>query len=295
MMKLMKLMNRTIIILIFAVFISCSERIAVSDAGSLGIRFKAKNMDESFYLAQTFLDSLVLHKKIYEHRYEFDYYGRYKSIEKNRLLNINDIESVNDSINSDSITMVFPFLFKEDEYMLTKFDYPSDTLSIAEYFDSENKLVSSLHKSLRYNRTISEKQFSPTGTLIGGINYRYDTRNRMVQKVAFNETGYTETNYAYSMDEKTETENDCACIYRYDIYGKVISKKMYRGVKQLSEISYGYNNHGDLVAETEIDSDGGVKKNRYEYVYDSQNNWKVCMEYNFSGNIFVRTRTITYY
>jgi hypothetical protein len=252
-------------------------------------------MEERFYLAQNVLDSIILKKKIYENRYEFDYYSRYKSIEKNLILNINDFTLLNDSINTDSLMNVFPFSFKENEYILTKFNYLSDTLLLEEYFDRNGKQISSINKIYGNGRILNEKQFLTDGTVVSKINYSYDTRNRLVHKITFMENGYTETHYSYSMDEKTETENSSSCIYRYDVHGKIISKKIYSGVKQIAETTYGYNINGDMVAETEINVNGEVEKNRYEYVYDNKNNWKVCVEYNFSGNIFVRTRNITYY
>ncbi|MDR0560758.1 MAG: hypothetical protein LBG92_11370 [Prevotellaceae bacterium] len=274
-------------------FSSCSEHIAVNDVDALNLRFRVKTINESFYIAQNSFNNIILRKKIYEYKYLFDYDCRSKLLQKEIFIN-NSPAAACDSACSDSVKNRFPFAMKEPDYSLVRFSY-SDTATVSEWYDrNENMFMYSIQTNIN-NRPDSEEVFSASNDLISKTKFWYDSRNRPVNKTVFYQTGYSETLYEYSTSEKTETDSEFTYIYRYRLDGRVAGKKTYRGIAPVSETLYFYNRFGDAVLEKETFNNGEVRKTACEYTYDSKNNWILCVEYNHSGNIFVRTRTITYY
>jgi hypothetical protein len=104
-----------------------------------------------------------------------------------------------------------------------------------------------------------------------------------------------ETNYAYSVGEKFETGGEFNYHYQFNINGRISNKKTYKDLIPISETYFYYNDSGDMIERREVYEDGTVNKTLYNYTYDSKNNWILCIEYNYTGNIFVRKREITYY
>lgn len=281
-------------------FASCSERIIVSDADSLGLRFKVKSMNESFYIAYNSFDSIVLDKKIYCYSYQFHYDCRYKSVEKNfycckPICDSMLCDSVVNVSKSDSVKQYFPFAYKEPEYYAVNYKYVSDSVVTLDFLDKQGNLINYINRKYANNRLIVEEKYLGQDSLISKSRFRYDSGNRLQNKTIFYENDYVETNYAYSTGEKFETGNEFNYRYRFDINGRISSKKTYKGIIFLSETSFYYNDYGDVVVQREVDKKGVIKKTQYEYAYDSGNNWILCVEYNYTGNIFVRKREITYY
>jgi hypothetical protein len=270
----------------FVLFASCSERIIVSDADSLGLRYKVKSMDESFYIAHTSFDSIVLHKKIYQYKYKFYHDCRYSSIEKTLYLN---------SLPCDSVKNHFPFAYKESEYSLIDYKYVSDSFTTLEFLDKQGNSTGFINRKYSNSRLLAEEKYSASGDLISKTGFRYDSDNRLQNKTIFYENSYIETNYEYSAGEKFESGNEFNYRYKFDVNGRISSKKTYKGITFLSETCFYYNDYGDVVMQREIDKNGIIKNTQYEYIYDSGNNWILCVEYNCTGNIFVRKREITYY
>jgi hypothetical protein len=171
----------------------------------------------------------------------------------------------------------------------------SDTVIILEFYDKQGNLKQHIDRKYANNRLLSEEKYSDSGKLISKAGFWYDSKNKLLNKTVFYESGYLETNYAYSTGEKFETDNEFNYRYKFDIDGKVTNKKKYKGTAFISEIHFYYNDYGDIIMTQEIDSHGDLKKTMYDYTYDSKNNWTLCVEYNYTGNIFVRKREITYY
>jgi hypothetical protein len=176
-----------------------------------------------------------------------------------------------------------------------KYKYVADADIILEFHDKQGDLKHYIDKKYVNGKLISEEKYSDSGILISKSGFWYDAKNKLLNKTVFYESGYLETNYAYSAGEKFETDNEFNYRYKFDINGKVTSKKIYKGVAIVSETYFYYNNHGDIIMTQEIGRSGELKKTMYNYTYDSKNNWTLCVEYNYTGNIFVRKREITYY
>jgi hypothetical protein len=164
-----------------------------------------------------------------------------------------------------------------------------------DFFDRQGNLQKYINRKYSDNRLLCEEKYSASGSLISKSKFGYDSRNKLLNKTVFYDNGYRETNYAYSTGTKSETGYGFNYHYRFDINGRISSKKIYKGTVPLSEISFYYNDYGDVIATYEIDRKGTVRKILYDYTYDSNNNWLLCVEYNDTGNIFVRKREITYY
>jgi hypothetical protein len=243
-------------------------------------------MDESFYIAYNSFDNIVLHKKIYQYKYKFHHDCKYRSIEKNFYCN---------TPVCDSLQEYFPSAYKEPEYYIVNYKYVSDSVATLDFFDRQGNLINYISRKYANNRLLVEEKYSGTGNLISKSKLHYDSDNRLLNKTIFYENSYIETNYAYSRSEKFETGDEFNYRYRFDINGRVSNKKTYKGITFISETCFYYNDYGDVVMQRETGSDGIIKKTQYEYVYDSGNNWILCVEYNFTGNIFIRKREITYY
>ncbi|MDR2027443.1 MAG: hypothetical protein LBQ01_07790 [Prevotellaceae bacterium] len=285
---------------IFILFASCSEHIVVSDADSLGLRFKVKSMSESFYIAYSSFNSIVLHRKIYRHNYQFYHDCRYRSVEKIFYCNTLPCDSIScDSIagasKSDSVKTYFPHAFKEPGYYFVNYNYVSDSLTTLEFFDEHGNQTDYINRKYGNKRLLSEEKYSVANGLISKSGYWYDSKNKLTNKTTFYKNGYRETAYAYAAGEKYETGDEYNYRYTFDIHGRISNKKTYRGISFVSETCYYYNDYGDIISVHETDRDGIIKKNIYDYEYDSSNNWTTCVEYHSTGNIFVRRREITYY
>jgi hypothetical protein len=196
---------------------------------------------------------------------------------------------------SDSMKKVFPFAYKESEYCLVNYQYVSDSLAVLEFIDGQGNLINYINRKYENNRLLAEENYSNSGNLISKSKFWYNSGNRLLNKTTFYENEYSETNYTYSAGEKFETGDKFNYRYKFDINGRVSSKKTYNGIILLSETRFYYNDYGDIVMHREVDKNGIIKKTLYEYAYDSNNNWILCVEYNYTGNIFVRKREITYY
>lgn len=275
-------------------FASCSERIIVSDADSLDLRFKVKSMDESFYLAYNSFDSIVLYKKIYRHRYQFHYDCRYKSVEKIFYHNKSPCDSTVNLAKSDSISESFPFAFKEPGYCFMDYKYVCDSLTVVNIFDKNGNLINYINKKYSGNRLLSEEKYSDS-CLVSKSKFWYNSGNQLLNKTVFYENGYRETNYTYSAGKKLESGDEFNYHYKFDVNGRISSVKKYKGTTFVSEMRYHYNDYGNVIMTQEVDNSGGVRKTQYDYTYDSGRNWILCVEYSYSGNIFVRERKITYY
>jgi hypothetical protein len=204
-------------------------------------------------------------------------------------------DSVVNVSKSDSVKQYFPFAYKEPEYYAVNYKYVSDSVVTLDFLDKQGNLINYINRKYANNRLIVEEKYLGQDSLISKSRFRYDSGNRLQNKTIFYENDYVETNYAYSTGEKFETGNEFNYRYRFDINGRISSKKTYKGIIFLSETSFYYNDYGDVVVQREVDKKGVIKKTQYEYAYDSGNNWILCVEYNYTGNIFVRKREITYY
>lgn len=275
-------------------FSACSERVVVSDTDSLGLRFRVKAMNESFHLAHNSFDNVLLHRKIYEYRYEFDGDCRFKSIEKKLFHAENDRFSV-DSLAPDPEQNPALSSIKEPEYAMIRFRYLADSALVQEFFDRQGTRLSSVHRRLKNGKPTGEEKYSDSGTLIYKAVFWYDSRNRLKNKTVFYPAAYSESQYVYSPGEKLETNSDFNYRYKFDLDGKTLKREKYRGTKLLSETNYSYNLQGDVVSERETSSDGDLRKILFEYTYDDRNNWTVCVERDQSGNIFVKKREISYF
>jgi hypothetical protein len=164
-----------------------------------------------------------------------------------------------------------------------------------EIFDKQGHLQNCINQKYKNKRLQSEEKYTPSNSLISKSKFWYNSENKLRNKTTFYKNGYRETNYTYSTNKKYETGDNFNCLYKFDIHGRTSNKKTYKGTTLISETSFHYNHHGELISTCEIDKNGTIKKNIYDYTYDSNNNWTQCVEYNFTGNIFVRKRKITYY
>jgi hypothetical protein len=117
----------------------------------------------------------------------------------------------------------------------------------------------------------------------------------LTSRTVFYQNDYLETNYAYYAGEKFESNSEFNYRYKFDINGRIASKKTYKGIIFIAETHFYYNDYGDAIMIREIDKNGTVKKTLYDYTYDSNNNWTLCVEYDSADNIFVRKREIIYY
>jgi hypothetical protein len=195
----------------------------------------------------------------------------------------------------DSVEQCFPFAFKEPGYYFVKYKYVSDSLITLDFFDRQGNLQKYINRKYADNRLLYEEKYSDSGSLISKSKFRYDSKNKLLNKTVFYDNGYRETNYAYSAGTKLETGDEFDYCYKFDINGRISNKKAYKGIASVSETSFYYNDYGDVTATYETDRKGIIRKILYDYTYDSNNNWILCVEYNDTGNIFVRKREITYY
>jgi hypothetical protein len=271
----------------------------VSDTEFTGLKYKVKTLNERFYIAQNSFDSLILQKKIYEHKYEFDNNCRYKSIEKqlfhSEKASEHDSTYVQDSIKRDSIQNPFPHAFKEPEYCLTEYTYVSDSVTVLKIYNKNRELMNYVNKKYKNNKLISEENYSASDRLISKTGFWYAPNGKLTNKTVFYDGNYSEIRYRYSTGKKLEIDNEYRYGFEFDINGNLTDKKTYKGVSPVCETHFYYNEYNDLIMTQDIGNDGNVMKTLYEYVYDSKNNWTTCVEYNHTGNIFVRTREITYY
>jgi hypothetical protein len=198
-------------------------------------------------------------------------------------------------LRPDSAARRFPFAFKEPDCYTVNYKYISDALTTLEICDKHGNMKQYINRQYENRRLISEEKYSDSGKLTVKSNFWYDSKNRLLNKTVFYENGYRETVYSYSTGEKLETSDEFNYRYRFDIHGRIVNKKTYRGASHVSETSFEYNSHGDVIAIHEINKNGMIKKILYDYTYDANNNWTLCVEYNYTGNIFVRKREITYY
>jgi hypothetical protein len=175
------------------------------------------------------------------------------------------------------------------------YKYVSDSLTTLEFFDKQGNLRKYLNRKYENKRLFSEEKYSDSGNLISKSGFWYNSKNKLSNKTVFYETGYRETNYAYSAGEKIETSDGLSYQYKFNINGRVSNKKTYKGIILESEIYFYYDDYGNITIMQEIDKNGIIKKTLYDYTYDSNNNWILCVEYSHTGNIFVRKREITYY
>jgi hypothetical protein len=164
-----------------------------------------------------------------------------------------------------------------------------------DFLDKENNLKFYASKRYADNRLLSEEKYSGSGKLISKSKFWYNSKNQLQNKTVFYENDYREINYIYSTGEKFETGNEFNYHYRFDINGRISSQKAYRGITFESETCFSYDDYGNVIMRQEIDKNNVIKKTLYDYIYDVNKNWILCVEYNHSGNIFVRKREITYY
>jgi hypothetical protein len=270
-------------------FASCNERVTVSDADALGLKSRVKTLNESFYLSRNAFDSIVLQQEIYSVKYEFHNNCNFKSIEKNFPCNSNAGNV------PDSLKKAFPFAFMEQDYSILKYRYLSDSVTSLECFGKNNELQYKIVKNYKNDRLATENKYSGQGALLSKSGFWYDDKGRMINKTVFYRDSYAETHYAYMLKEKLESDNDFIYKYTYDINGTVVNKKTYKGANLTTETYFFYNEHNDVVTVKEIDSDGALRKTLYEYTYDENKNWIMRVEHNYTGNIFVTKREITYY
>ncbi|MDR2466603.1 MAG: hypothetical protein LBD35_04345 [Prevotellaceae bacterium] len=283
-------------ILLLLLLSSCSERVIVSDADSLGLRFRVKTMNESFHLANNSFDNVLLHRKIYEYKYEFDGDCRFKTIEKKLFSAENEIfDPIADSLAADSKRSPAFSSIKDPEYAMIKFRYFADTALMQEFFDRRGNRLSYIEHRIRNGKPAGEEKYSDAGTLIYKAVFWYDSQNRLKSKTVFYPAAYSESQYVYSSGEKFEMNSDFNYRYKFDLEGKTVKKNKYSGTKLLSETNYSYNIHGDVVSERETSADGDLRKTLFEYTYDERNNWTVCVERDLLGNIFVKKREISYF
>jgi hypothetical protein len=285
--------------MILFLFSACNERTVASDVDSLGLRHKVKSLDESFYIAYNSFNNIILQKKLYQLKYKFDNDCRYASVEKNLFYNTFPDDSVfkyltADSVKTDSIKNSFPFSLKELDYWFVDYRYLSDSATIVEFYDVQGNLKDYIYRKSAGNRILSESKYSGSGELISKSGFRYNQGKKLLNKTIFFKNGYLEQNYTYSRGNKIETDNEFNHRYKFDVYGRQTNKKTYKGATFISETSFYYNDYGDIIMTQEIGR-GSLKKNLYNYTYDSNRNWTLCIEYNHTGNIFVRKREITYY
>jgi hypothetical protein len=161
--------------------------------------------------------------------------------------------------------------------------------------DKQGNLINYINRKYADNRLISEEKYADSCNLTSKAKFCYNSKNQLLNKTVFYENDYQETNYAYSAGEKLESGDEFNCQYKFDINGRISNIRTYRGITFVSEMCYHYNEYGNVIMTQEIDNNGNVKKTQYDYTYDSNRNWVVCVEYNYSGNIFVCKRKITYY
>jgi hypothetical protein len=270
---------------------SCGERIAVSDLASLGLKHRVKSVSESFYIAENRFNSIVLQTRLYQYKYHFYHNCRYKSVEK-RLFPFRD--SIPNTSQQYPAQPSFPHAFKEPEHCFIHYKY-QDSVTYLETFDAHGNLISRTHRKYSDSRLLSEEKYSEQGSLISKSELWYGSDNKLQNKTVFYENRYTETEWAYSADEKFESGSEYNYRYKFDINGRIANRKIYRGVAFVSETYYHYNDYGDVAVMRETDSDGTLKKTLFDYTYDQNGNWLMCVEYSSTGNIFVRRREITYY
>jgi hypothetical protein len=156
-------------------------------------------------------------------------------------------------------------------------------------------LISRINRKYAGNRLLSEEKYSGSGNLVSKSDFRYDSRNKLLNRTVFYQNEYQETNYAYRAGEKFESDNEFNYRYKFNINGRISNKKTYKGISFTSETHFYYNDYGNVITVREIDKDGTVKRTLYDYIYDSNNNWTLCVEYDSADNIFVHKREIIYY
>jgi hypothetical protein len=174
------------------------------------------------------------------------------------------------------------------------YKYVFDSLTVIDVFDEHGNLINYINKKYTGNRLLSEEKYAGS-YLISKSKFWYNSGNQLLNKTIFYENGYRETNYTYSAGEKLESGDEANYRYKFDINSRISSIKTYRGITFISEMCYYYNDYGNVIMTQEVDNNGGIKKTQYDYTYDSNKNWIMCVEYSYSGNIFVRERKITYY
>jgi hypothetical protein len=286
--------------MISILFSACNERIVASDVDSLGLKNKVKSLDESFYIAYNSFNNIILQKKLYQFKYKFDNDCRYTSVEKNLFCNKFPVDStfkylkVSDSAKIDSVKNSFPFTFKEPEYWFIGYKYFSDSVAIVEFYDEHANLKDYIYRKYTDNHILSESKYSGSSELISKSGFQYNSENKLLNKTVFYKNGYLQKNYTYPRGKKIETDNEFSHRYKFNIDGRPTNKKTYKGAMFVSETCFYYNDYGDMIMTQEIGSDG-LKKTLYNYTYDSNHNWTLCIEYNYTGNIFVRKREIIYY
>ena len=285
---------------IFSVLlIACNERVIVSDADSLNLSYRVKTLKEDFYFAHNSFNNLVLQNKLYTYKYEFNKDCSFNTIEKEYFYNTKLVceDSVFencDTIKIDSVNNSFPFVYKEPEYYKLTYNYTSDSLVKLLFYNKNGDLISYINRIFTDSKLSSEEKYWDT-VLISKSKYWYNTNNQLANKTVFYRNNYYENSYVYSLKEKLETDNEFNYRYVYNIKGQIVNKKTYRGTSFISEVCYYYNKQGDLILEQYSYKNGEIKKTLYDYTYDNKNNWILCIEYNCTGNIFVKKREITYY
>jgi hypothetical protein len=203
-------------------------------------------------------------------------------------------DSVGHDIEHDSTANVFPDLFKEPDCHIN-YKYISDSFVRLEFFDPQDNPLKYIDRQYEHKRLMSEMKYAGSGDMISKSVFRYDAHNKLLSKTVFYQNGYREIHCSYLTGEKFVSTDELNYQYRFDIQGRTVNRKTYEGTGFVSETLFYYNGYGDLTASYETDKNGIIKEIRYRYTYDANNNWTLCVEYNHTGNIFVRKREITYY
>jgi hypothetical protein len=164
-----------------------------------------------------------------------------------------------------------------------------------DFFDQQDRLMYYINKTYANNRRLSEEKYSASGKPVVKSKFWYNSKNQLQNTTVFYENDRRETYYTYSPGEKFETGEEFNSLYRFDVNGRISSQTTYDGVTFVSVKRFSYDAYGNVTMTLETDKNNHIKKTLYDYVYDFNSNWTLCVEYNYSGNIFVRKRTIIYF
>lgn len=306
---------------------------------SLELKGKVKSMSESNYDIKGKIDNLGK-MKIKKKKYSYSYYFSEKqliSMKTTSFFDDDSKDSVSVAVKEIDIYDVNGNLVKELEAMgynnpiKTTDDWDSN-VGLVEYYHSydyaEKKLIAKNHVDVKEKTNNVERKYiyDSNGKLIKVKQFSdhgKDTNGTIKETYIYNKDGWKEEYilYNYWLQESERM--------KYDSKGNLIYKKYYIGNTKddyFREISYTYNDKGQIVKEEEKETKAGVEGKatirtntyndkgdleetvsvagdgtkltwKYIYKYDSNNNWINCYSYNTNStdiSIFKR-RVIRYY
>lgn len=156
-------------------------------------------------------------------------------------------------------------------------------------FDREGHLLEERHYDRKranritytYNRRgncVERYEFNMEHTLFRRYSYKYDRWGHRIEEQGFDETGNLQHYESYRYNEKGmelehrrhRGESNEKLEYHFDAEGRVTEEYITRNGNYDGRRIYRYDEHGQKIESIEMNAEGLLLQERYEYTYDAQ-------------------------